>query len=318
MTPRPPRRPRRPPPRPGSGRRHFRTSRSPPGTETARPVSLVGRSVGRGDLTDERWERLRLFLPVSNGRSGRWQDRRQLIGGILHRLRTGVQWRDLPERFGPWKTVDERHRLWSADGTRRRPLQHVQAGADGADGVDCDVSVDPRSCVPTSTRSAPAPTCRRRWRQRGLGDGTPGRDAVAEPRRPPGGNGSGGEGLGRSRGGFTTKVHLSADGRCRPLSLVVTLGRRADRTQFDPCCRRSVFPGSVGPAREKPDGLAADKAQSNGPCRLPARTGHPAHDPGEGRQPGPPACARPHDMGDHRTSTRIGTKNATPLIGPSR
>ncbi|MER5204768.1 transposase [Streptomyces sp. NPDC002825] len=25
-------------------------------------------------------------------------------------MRTGVQWRDLPERFGPWKTVYERHR----------------------------------------------------------------------------------------------------------------------------------------------------------------------------------------------------------------
>ncbi|MEV7480479.1 transposase [Streptomyces sp. SID4912] len=134
-------------------------------------VSLVGRSVGRGDLTDEKWERLRLFLPVSNRRSGRWRDRRQLIDGILHRLRTGVQWRDLPERFGPCKTVGERHRLWSADGTRGRPLQQVQAGADGADGVDRDVSVDPRSCVPTSTRSAPTPTCRRRWPQRGLGEG---------------------------------------------------------------------------------------------------------------------------------------------------
>ncbi|MFJ4866926.1 transposase [Streptomyces sp. NPDC088748] len=30
---------------------------------------------------------------------------------ILHRVRTAVQWRDLPERFGPWKTVYERHRL---------------------------------------------------------------------------------------------------------------------------------------------------------------------------------------------------------------
>ncbi|WP_406376992.1 transposase [Streptomyces sp. NBC_00647] len=32
-------------------------------------------------------------------------------------MRTGVQWRGLPEPFGPWKTVDERHRLWSAYAT---------------------------------------------------------------------------------------------------------------------------------------------------------------------------------------------------------
>lgn len=31
--------------------------------------------------------------------------------------------RDLPERFGPWKTVYERHRLWSADGAWERLLQ---------------------------------------------------------------------------------------------------------------------------------------------------------------------------------------------------
>lgn len=65
-----------------------------------------------------------------------------MIDGILHRARTGVQWRDLPERFGPWKTVYERHRLWSADGTWERLLQQVQAAADAAGEIDWDVSVD--------------------------------------------------------------------------------------------------------------------------------------------------------------------------------
>lgn len=98
--------------------------------------------MGRGDLTDAEWERLRPFLPVSNGRCGRWRDHRQVIDGILHRVRTGVQWRDLPERFGPWKTVYERHRLWSADGTWERLLQQVQAEADAAGDIDWDISVD--------------------------------------------------------------------------------------------------------------------------------------------------------------------------------
>ncbi|MFF3757482.1 transposase [Streptomyces sp. NPDC002185] len=35
----------------------------------------------------------------------RWRDHRQVVVGILQRVRTGVRWRDLPERFGPWKTV---------------------------------------------------------------------------------------------------------------------------------------------------------------------------------------------------------------------
>jgi hypothetical protein len=65
-----------------------------------------------------------------------------VIDGILHRVRTGVQWRDLPKRFGPWKTVYERHRLWSADGTWERLLQQVQAAADVAGEIDWDISVD--------------------------------------------------------------------------------------------------------------------------------------------------------------------------------
>lgn len=99
-------------------------------------------NMGRGDLSDAEWERLRPFLPVSNRRCGRWRDHRQVIDGILHRVRTGVQWRDLPERFGPWKTVYERHRLWSADGTWERLLQHVQAAANVSGEIDWDVSVD--------------------------------------------------------------------------------------------------------------------------------------------------------------------------------
>ncbi|MGW7021501.1 transposase [Streptomyces decoyicus] len=61
--------------------------------------------MGRCDLTDAEWERLRPFLPATNRRCGLCRDHRQVIDGILHRVRTGVQWRDLPERFGSWKSV---------------------------------------------------------------------------------------------------------------------------------------------------------------------------------------------------------------------
>jgi transposase len=70
-----------------------------------------------------------------------WQvaDHRQVINGVLHRVRTGAQWRDLPERFGPWKTVHKRHLQWSADGTWERLLQQVQAVADAEGSIDWDV-----------------------------------------------------------------------------------------------------------------------------------------------------------------------------------
>ncbi|WP_438452855.1 transposase [Streptomyces asiaticus] len=45
-------------------------------------------------------ERPRPLLSVSNGCCGRWRDHRQVIDWILHRVRTGVQWCDLPERLG--------------------------------------------------------------------------------------------------------------------------------------------------------------------------------------------------------------------------
>ncbi|MFC8198903.1 IS5 family transposase [Streptomyces sp. NPDC060006] len=222
----------------------------------------------RGDLSDAEWARLRPFLPVSNRRCGRWRDHRQVIDGILHRVRTGVQWRDLPERFGPWKTVCERHRLWSADGTWERLLQQVQAQADAAGEIDWDVSVD-STIVRAHQHAAGArrPTAGPRVKG-GRRARTSGRNAVAEPARPPGGGGAGGEGLGRSRGGFTTKLHLSADGRCRPLSLVVTPGQRADCTQFKPVLEKIRVP-KLGPGRprKKPDSVAADRAYSNGPCR---------------------------------------------------
>ncbi|MFB8273520.1 IS5 family transposase [Streptomyces sp. NPDC055955] len=222
----------------------------------------------RGDLTDNQWGRLQPLLPVSTGRCGRWRDHRQVINGILYRVRTGVQWRDLPERFGPWKTVYERHRLWSADGTWEWVLQQVQAAADAAGQIDWQVSVDSTAIrAHQSAAGAPSRSPSRTWgpTKGGIGCRTPARTSVAGPA---GGGGAEGEGLGRSRGGFTSKIHLSADGHCRPLSLVVTAGQQADTTQFIPVLEKIRVP-RLGPGRprKRPDSVAADRAYSNRPCR---------------------------------------------------
>ncbi|MFE7289322.1 transposase [Streptomyces noursei] len=139
---------------------------------------------------------------------------------------------------------------------------------------------------------------------------------MAEPCRPPGGGGAGGEGLGRSRGGSTTKLHLSADGRCRPLSLIVTPGQRADYTRFEPVLEKIRVPRSgPGRPRKKPDSLTPDKAQQDALPRIPARTRHPAHDPGEDRQSGrPPAQrltrGRPPGFGEERYKKRNTVERA--------
>ncbi|MEV2183486.1 IS5 family transposase, partial [Streptomyces sp. NPDC047970] len=103
--------------------------------------------MGRGDLTNAEWSRLRAHLPATGRRGGRWSSHRKVINGILFRERTGVPWRDLPARFGRWKTVYERHRRWSADGTWDRILRAVQADADTEGRIDWSmVSVDSTSC----------------------------------------------------------------------------------------------------------------------------------------------------------------------------
>lgn len=59
-----------------------------------------------------------------------------MINGILFGVRTGIPWRDLPERIGSWKTVHERRRRWSADGTEDRILQAVLTDADAEGSID--------------------------------------------------------------------------------------------------------------------------------------------------------------------------------------
>ncbi|MEU1177583.1 transposase [Streptomyces sp. NPDC005820] len=61
---------------------------------------------------------------------------------------------------------------------------------------------------------------------------------------------------------------MSADGRCSPLSLVVSGGQRADCTQFQTVLAKIRVPRTgSGRPRTKPDSIAADKGYSNGPCR---------------------------------------------------
>ena len=61
----------------------------------------------RGDLTDAKWEKLSPLLPPQQAKSGGRpsNDHRTTINGILHILRTGAPWRDLPKCYGPWSTV---------------------------------------------------------------------------------------------------------------------------------------------------------------------------------------------------------------------
>ena len=68
-------------------------------------------------------------------------------------------------------------------------------------------------------------------------------------------------GLGRSRGGLTTKIHLACEQRQKPLSVVITAGQRGDSPQFRAVLGRIAMPRpGPGRPRTRPDRVLADKA----------------------------------------------------------
>ncbi|KOV85428.1 transposase [Nocardia sp. NRRL S-836] len=60
---------------------------------------------------------------------------------MLFKAKTGVSWRDLPERYGPWKTVYNRFWRWSR-GTLATLVSKVRVIAEAIDELDREVSVD--------------------------------------------------------------------------------------------------------------------------------------------------------------------------------
>ncbi|WP_107057638.1 IS5 family transposase [Streptomyces sp. NRRL S-646] len=202
----------------------------------------------RGDLTNEEWARLKPHLPKSVQRGGRWAGHRRVINGILYRNRTGVPWRDLPVRFGKWNTVYERHRRWSADGTWDKLFASVLVDADAEGRIDWSmVSVDSTTC----RAHQHAAGARRRPPR------VPGKRRTPRQHRPD-------EGLGRSRGGLTCKIHLAGEGGRRPLALLITPGQWGDAPQLIPVMER-VRVGRLGGGRPRtrPEHLGGDKAYSS-------------------------------------------------------
>ena len=64
----------------------------------------------RHELSDAEWKRVERLLPVRTGPVSKRGDR-DFVNAVIWRARTGVAWRDLPERFGSWKTVYNRFSL---------------------------------------------------------------------------------------------------------------------------------------------------------------------------------------------------------------
>jgi transposase len=62
--------------------------------------------MNRYALRDDQWERIKDLLPGKPGNVGvTAHDNRRFVEAVLYRYRTGIPWRDLPERFGDWKNT---------------------------------------------------------------------------------------------------------------------------------------------------------------------------------------------------------------------
>ena len=143
-------------------------------------------------LNEAMWERLSPLLPPQKPRTGRPSlDHRTFIEAVLWLARTGAPWRDLPSGLMNWRTAWRRLQRWTEAGVWERILDALRALAQ-------DAGWEAHMLDSTVVRAhAHAAGARR----------TAGEQA-----------------LGRSRGGFSTKLHLRCDGRGRPVAFHLTGG----------------------------------------------------------------------------------------------
>jgi transposase len=195
--------------------------------------------MARHELSDKQWERLQPLLPPQKPHTGRPnKDHRIIINGILWLLRTGAPWRDLPERYGSWKTVASRFYRWQAAGIWEQILAWVQQQADADGKLDWSLHHVDGTIV--------------RAHQHAAGARRP------KDTEPPD------EALGRSQGGFSTKLHLRAEGGGKPIALLITAGQRHEQSVFEPLMETgAVKRKGPGRPRIRPDRVAGDKGYSS-------------------------------------------------------
>jgi len=93
------------------------------------------------ELADRLWARVRPLLPPTPPRpkGGRPRaDDRACFLAIVHVLRSGCRWRDLPDQFPSAATCWRRHRDWTNDGVWERVWQLVAGELDRAGLLDTD------------------------------------------------------------------------------------------------------------------------------------------------------------------------------------
>lgn len=82
-------------------------------------------------LRDGQRDRIEDFLPSREGYvGGTAADNRLFVDAVIYRCRTGIPWRDLPERYGRWKATHRRYRRWIESGVSARVFGMLAPDAD--------------------------------------------------------------------------------------------------------------------------------------------------------------------------------------------
>ena len=148
--------------------------------------------MARYDLSESEWRLIEPLLPNKPRGVARVDDRR-VINGIFYVLRTGSPWRDLPDRYGPYTTV--------------QPLQQMGAGWGlAADLRDASGEVASIDAADRQLHHPGSPA--RRRRKKGGPD----------------------HAIGRSREGLSTKIHAVVDQDGLPVRIILTAGQASDMT----------------------------------------------------------------------------------------
>ncbi|MET7577971.1 IS5 family transposase [Micrococcus luteus] len=206
-------------------------------------------------LSDAQWELIAPMLPTRTGRQGRpFADARTMGEAIIYRYRCGIPWRDLPEVYGPWQTVWTWHRRMAEEGTWDTVLATLTAAADAEGLIDWSVAVD--STIARVHQHATNTT-------RLTGAGSNYKNLREEPAD---------HGIGRSRGGLSTKIHQLVDGAGLPLVSLITPGQAGDSPMLLPLLEQLRVTRPAGRPRTRPDAVLGDKAYSSRAIRTHLRS----------------------------------------------
>ncbi|MBN9984955.1 IS5 family transposase [Rhizobium laguerreae] len=147
-------------------------------------------------LRDDQWERIRGFVPGgTRGKRGPRTNNRLFLDALLWMARSGGRWRDLPERLGDYRSVKRRYYRWIEMGVLDEMLAMLAREAD-LEWLMIDSTI-----VRAHQHAAGA-------------------------RKVKGGPDA--QGLGRSRGGLSTKIHAATESLGLPVRLIASPGQRND------------------------------------------------------------------------------------------